>query len=106
MIATEPKTDAEMTAAEFRDVAKRIETEIAKVMVGRTEIGRDVLSCRVGGGHALPEGVPGLGKTMLGRPLGDAPALTFGRIQFTPDLRPADTPGTNTLVEDEPGTRR
>jgi MoxR-like ATPase len=103
---TEPKTDAEMTAADFREVAKRIETEVAKVMVGQTEIVRDVLICMVAGGHALLEGVPGLGKTMLVRTLGDALHLNFGRIQFTPDLMPADITGTNILVDDETGNRR
>ncbi|MEA2586442.1 MAG: MoxR-like ATPase [Thermomicrobiales bacterium] len=110
MVATEPqahsRTDAEMTAAEFREVAKRIENEVAKVMVGQTDAVRDVLICIVAGGHALLEGVPGLGKTMLVRTLADALDLNFGRIQFTPDLMPADITGTNILVEDESGARR
>ncbi len=100
------QTKAEMTAAEFREVASRIEKEVAKVMVGQTDIVRDVLVCVVAGGHALLEGVPGLGKTMLVRTLADALDLNFGRIQFTPDLMPADITGTNFLVEDETGTRR
>jgi MoxR-like ATPase len=99
-------TDTEMTVGEFRETAKRIENEVAKVMVGQTEIVRDVLICIVAGGHALLEGVPGLGKTMLVRTLSDALDLNFGRIQFTPDLMPADITGTNILVEDEDRTRR
>jgi MoxR-like ATPase len=60
----------------------------------------------IAGGHALLEGVPGLGKTMLVRTMADSLDLAFGRIQFTPDLMPADITGTNILVEDESGTRR
>jgi MoxR-like ATPase len=104
--ATDVETKTEMTAAEFREVARRIEHEVAKVMVGQTNVVRDVLMCMVAGGHALLEGVPGLGKTMLVRTLAEALDLNFGRIQFTPDLMPADITGTNILVEDESGTRR
>jgi MoxR-like ATPase len=100
------QTKAEMTPAEFREVAGRIEKEVAKVMVGQSDVVRDVLICVVAGGHALLEGVPGLGKTMLVRTLADALDLNFGRIQFTPDLMPADITGTNILIEDETGTRR
>ncbi len=96
----------EMTVAEFRDVVRRIEDEVAKVMVGQADIVRDVLICIIAGGHALLEGVPGLGKTMLVRTLGEALALDFSRIQFTPDLMPADITGTNILVEDQEGGRR
>jgi MoxR-like ATPase len=99
-------TETEMTVGEFREVAKRIEDEVAKVMVGQSEVVRDVLICVVAGGHALLEGVPGLGKTMLVRTLSDALDLDFSRIQFTPDLMPADITGTNILIEDEAGTRR
>jgi len=104
--ATDVETKTEMTAAEFREVARRIEHEVAKVMVGQTDVVRDVLMCMVAGGHSLLEGVPGLGKTMLVRTLAEALDLNFGRIQFTPDLMPADITGTNILVEDESGTRR
>src|SRR5215217_3897854 len=104
--ATDIETKTEMTAAEFREVARRIEHEVAKVMVGQTDVVRDVLMCMVAGGHSLLEGVPGLGKTMLVRTLAEALDLNFGRIQFTPDLMPADITGTNILVEDESGTRR
>jgi MoxR-like ATPase len=67
---------------------------------------RDVLICLIAGGHALLEGVPGLGKTMLVRTLGEALDLDFSRIQFTPDLMPADITGTNILVEDPEGGRQ
>jgi MoxR-like ATPase len=94
-----------MTPAEFREVASRIENEVAKVMVGQSAVVRDVLICVVAGGHALLEGVPGLGKTMLVRTLADALDLNFGRIQFTPDLMPADIIGTNVVMEAPDGRR-
>jgi len=99
-------TETEMTVNQFRAVAHRIEDEVAKVMVGQEEIIRDVLICLIAGGHALLEGVPGLGKTMLVRTLAEALDLQFSRIQFTPDLMPADITGTNILVEGEDGKRR
>jgi MoxR-like ATPase len=102
MVAIQP----EMSVAEFRDVAKRIEDEVAKVMVGQWGVMREVLICLIAGGHALLEGVPGLGKTMLIRTLADSLDLQFSRIQFTPDLMPADITGTNILVEAEGGGRQ
>jgi MoxR-like ATPase len=95
-----------MPIAEFRAVVSRIEEEVARVMVGQSEIVRDVLICLIAGGHALLEGVPGLGKTMLVRTLGEALDLDFSRIQFTPDLMPADITGTNILIEDDAGGRQ
>ena len=96
----------QMPISEFRAVVARIEEEVAKVMVGQSEIVRDVLICLIAGGHALLEGVPGLGKTMLVKTFGEALALDFSRIQFTPDLMPADITGTNILVEDPQGGRQ
>jgi MoxR-like ATPase len=95
-----------MTVADFRVHARRIEEEIGKVIVGQEAILRDVLIALVAGGHVLLEGVPGLGKTMLVRTLSEALDLEFSRIQFTPDLMPADITGTNILVEDQDGRRR
>jgi MoxR-like ATPase len=95
-----------MPVSEFRAVVDRIEDEVAKVMVGQAEIVRDVLICLIAGGHALLEGVPGLGKTMLVKTLGEALHLDFSRIQFTPDLMPADITGTNILVEHPQGGRQ
>jgi MoxR-like ATPase len=94
-----------MTVEEFRDVAATIEREVAKVMVGGQEVMRGVLLCIIAGGHALLEGVPGLGKTMLVRTFADVLDLQFSRIQFTPDLMPADITGTTILDEDEQGRR-
>src|SRR4051794_12766749 len=102
----QPLEGAEMTVNRFREVAHSIEEEVAKVMVGQLEVVRDVMICILGGGHALLEGVPGLGKTMLVRTLAEALDLEFSRIQFTPDLMPADITGTNILAEDSHGRRQ
>jgi MoxR-like ATPase len=75
-------------------------------MVGQTDVVRDVLTCVIAGGHALLEGAPGLGKTMLVRTLAEALDLEFSRIQFTPDLMPADITGTELIQHDrESGDR-
>jgi MoxR-like ATPase len=95
-----------MPVSEFRTVVSRIEDEVATVMVGQADVVRDVLICLIAGGHALLEGVPGLGKTMLVRTLAESLDLYFSRIQFTPDLMPADITGTNILVEDPEGGRQ
>lgn len=95
-----------ITVNDFRETAESIEREVGKVMVGQSEVIRDVLICILAGGHALLEGVPGLGKTQLVRTLAEALDLQFSRIQFTPDLMPSDITGTNILMEDEAGQRR
>src|SRR3954463_5177252 len=95
-----------MPVSEFRSIVERIEDEVGKVMVGQAEIVRDVLISLIAGGHVLLEGVPGLGKTMLVRTMGEALDLDFSRIQFTPDLMPADITGTNILVETQQGGRQ
>jgi MoxR-like ATPase len=95
-----------MPVSEFRAVVSRIEDEVATVMVGQADVVRDVMICLIAGGHALLEGVPGLGKTMLVRTLAESLDLFFSRIQFTPDLMPADITGTNILVEDPQGGRQ
>jgi MoxR-like ATPase len=98
-------TQEVMSVEEFRDVATAIEKEVAKVIVGSREVTRGVLLCIVAGTHALLEGVPGLGKTMLVRTFAEVLDLQFSRIQFTPDLMPADITGTTILDEDETGHR-
>ena len=90
-----------ITVETFRDTAARIEAEVGKVIVGQKAVVRHVLISLIAGGHVLLEGVPGLGKTMLVRTLADALDLTFSRIQFTPDLMPADIVGADILEEDE-----
>ena len=90
----------------FREAAARIEAEVAKVIVGQKDVVRHVLIGLIAGGHVLLEGVPGLGKTMLVRTLADTLDLAFSRVQFTPDLMPADIVGTDILQEDEQSGRR
>jgi MoxR-like ATPase len=84
---------------------ERLKTEVHKVIVGHQEIVDQVLVCLFAGGHVLLEGVPGLGKTLLVRTLASCLDLSFSRIQFTPDLMPADIIGTNIIVEDAEGRR-
>src|ERR1700744_3528840 len=90
----------------FRRDCRAVQTEIAKAIVGHEEIIDGVLTCLFVGGHALLEGVPGLGKTALIRALSDALSLKFSRIQFTPDLMPADITGTNIIQENAQGNRQ
>ncbi|NUN95603.1 MAG: AAA family ATPase, partial [Candidatus Omnitrophica bacterium] len=97
--------DTAAKTAEFRECFERLKAEIGKVIVGHTEIVEGVLTCFFAGGHALLEGVPGLGKTMLIRTLSEVSNLRFSRIQFTPDLMPADIIGTDIISIDERGGR-
>jgi MoxR-like ATPase len=94
-----------MTPERYAETAAAIEHEIAKVIVGQLGLVRDVIVCLLCEGHALLEGVPGLGKTMLLKTLSSAVDLAFNRIQFTPDLMPADIVGTQVL-EQQPDGRR
>ncbi len=104
-MTTAPPSTATLSVDDFRDTAARIVSEIGKVMVGQEDVIRHVLICVIAGRHALLEGVPGLGKTMLIRTLADVLDLKFARIQFTPDLMPADITGTDIMQEAEDGHR-
>ncbi len=95
-----------LSVEQFRETAAAVEAEVGKVIVGQQSVVRNVLICILAGGHALLEGVPGLGKTMLIRTLSDVLRLKFSRIQFTPDLMPADIVGTDILEETEDGRRQ
>jgi MoxR-like ATPase len=95
----------EKATAEFRRKYEAVRQEIAKAIVGHGEIIDGVLTALFVGGHVLIEGVPGLGKTYLVRTLAQAVDLRFSRIQFTPDLMPADIIGT-TIISEDPGTGR
>lgn len=95
----------ELKLEEFSHIAREIEAEVARVIVGQKEVVRGVIICILVGRHALLEGVPGLGKTMLIRTLADALDLKFARIQFTPDLMPSDITGTDIMEEGEDGRR-
>jgi len=97
--------DTEKEIAEFRDTYARLRAEIGKVIVGHEPIVDGTLMAVFAGGHVLLEGVPGLGKTLLVRTLGDVLDLSFSRIQFTPDLMPADILGTNLVMETPEGRR-
>ena len=105
---------AEITTAAPDDVAaieqlnrtiEEIRTELATVVVGQDEVIQKLFICMLARGHALLMGVPGLAKTLMVHTLADALTLEFNRIQFTPDLMPADITGTDILQETEPGRR-
>ena len=89
----------------FRDDFHRVVEEIGKVIVGQRGVIEGVLSCLFANGHVLLEGLPGLGKTLTVSTMSDALDLSFSRIQFTPDLMPADIIGTNIVVESESGRK-
>ncbi len=91
--------------AYFGDRIDKLRSEVGKILVGQTEVVNGVLTCLVSDGHVLLEGVPGLGKTLLVRTLSECLGLTYRRIQFTPDLMPADIIGTHILDEDASGSR-
>lgn len=96
MIAEEPRIDP----ARVTELTQALETELSRLIVGQKELVRDTVIALIAGGHMLLEGVPGLGKTVLVRSLAQALRLKFARIQFTPDLMPADIVGTNVIRED------
>ena len=100
MIAEEPRVDG----TQVTELAQSLEAELARLIVGQKELLRDTVIALIAGGHVLLEGVPGLGKTVLVRSLGQALTMSFSRIQFTPDLMPADIVGTN-VIGDEAGRR-
>ncbi|MCH8290911.1 MoxR family ATPase [Candidatus Poribacteria bacterium] len=98
--------DLETQTQQFRDNFRRIKDEVQKRIVGQDEIIEGVLFCLLANGHALLEGVPGLGKTQLVHTLSDVLSLSFNRIQFTPDMMPSDVTGTMLLIEDVQGGKR
>ena len=92
--------------SQFCESVRKLELEIGRVLVGQSEVVRGTVIAMISGGHVLLEGVPGLGKTLLVRTLAEAVEGKFSRIQFTPDLMPADLTGTNVMTEHTSGTKR
>ena len=103
--ATTPTATPTVTlgTTDFAERSRIIEREVGRVIVGQDALIRQTLICMLANGHALLEGVPGLGKTMLVRTMAEVIDCAFNRIQFTPDLMPADIVGTNILVEEDGG---
>jgi MoxR-like ATPase len=95
-----PHPTATLAPEVFAARAAAIEAEVGKVIVGQRELVRQTLTGLLANSHVLLEGVPGLGKTMLVRTIADVIDCSFNRIQFTPDLMPADITGTNILIEE------
>ena len=99
-VGMEPVAEIRERMESGRRAFQELKSEMAKVVVGHDRLIEDVFVGLVSGGHCLLEGVPGLGKTLMVRSLGEVLSLTFSRIQFTPDLMPADITGTTILRED------
>jgi len=93
--------EVEQAAKLFRDDFEAVREQVSRVMVGQRDAIEQTLICLFVGGHALLEGVPGIGKTLLVRSIAQAVDLDFGRVQFTPDLMPADITGTTVVDETE-----
>ncbi len=100
-----PKTISAISPEQFREASLAIEKEVGTVIVGQRALIRQTLVTLLAGGNALLEGVPGLAKTTLVRTLSDVIDCRFSRIQFTPDLMPADIVGTTIIAEDEVGRK-
>ncbi len=105
-MTTAPRTQPMISPEQFRSAATAIETEVSKVIVGQRQLIRLTLVTLLAGGNALLEGVPGLAKTTLVRTLSDVVDCRFSRIQFTPDLMPADIVGTTIIAEDDAGRKQ
>ncbi len=101
----ESVTEIEQRMQSARRSFDEVRAEMARVIVGHEDLIEDIFIALVCGGHCLLEGVPGLGKTLLVRSLGEILSLSFSRIQFTPDLMPADITGTNMLTDDPSGRK-
>src|SRR3981081_4046558 len=98
-------TDA-AAIADLRKSVEALEREVSRVIVGQELVVRGVTIALLAGGHVLLEGLPGLGKTLLVRTIARALQLQYSRVQFTPDLMPADILGTNVLLESQHGGGR
>lgn len=105
MTESNEQGQTEQRVEDFRKKIGRLREEVGKVIVGHRDVVDGVLTCMLAGSHALLEGVPGLGKTMLVRTLAESLSLNFSRIQFTPDLMPADIIGTTVIDETSSGAK-
>jgi len=104
-ISQQNESNMKEKVEKFRENFLKVKEEISKIIVGQQEIIEGVLLCLFANGHVLLEGLPGLGKTLMVRTMSDALDLSFSRIQFTPDLMPADIIGTNIVAENERGRK-
>ena len=105
MAETKSKDETSQRVLHFQEKLATLREEVGKVIVGHREVVDGVLTCMLASSHALLEGVPGLGKTMLVRTLAESLSLNFSRIQFTPDLMPADIIGTTIIDESSSGSK-
>jgi MoxR-like ATPase len=105
-MADKTKEAARADVVEFQKSIGTLREEVGKVIVGNREVIDGVLTCMLAGSHALLEGVPGLGKTMLVKTMAEALELNFSRIQFTPDMMPADITGTTVIDEGAGGIKQ
>ena len=103
-VAIDKETEQEIKL--FAEKCEKIFTEVKKDIIGQTEVVQSTIIAIIAGGNVLLEGAPGLGKTRLVRSLGNVFDLPFSRIQFTPDLMPADVTGTNIITKDENGNSK
>jgi MoxR-like ATPase len=99
------ETPATQSITDFQQTVRRIESEMAKAVVGHEDLVRNILIAFFAGGHVLIEGVPGTGKTLIVRSLAEVLNLSFNRIQFTVDLMPADITGTRMVMDRDDGRR-
>lgn len=102
----ESEAQVQERLARFTEATIRLKAEMARIIVGQTPVIEGVLTCLLARSHVLLEGVPGLGKTLLVRTLAEVLGLGFSRIQFTPDLMPADILGTTVVVDTDNGEKR
>lgn len=105
-VPLEQTSEVAAACARFRDSFNALKERVGLRIVGQNEVVQQTLIALFAGGHVLLEGVPGLGKTLLVRTIADSMGLDFSRIQFTPDLMPADVTGTTIVVEDRGGDER
>jgi MoxR-like ATPase len=104
-MAEKTKEAARADVVEFQKSIGELREEMGKMIVGNREVIDGVLTCMLAGSHALLEGVPGLGKTMIVRTMAEALDLQFARVQFTPDMMPADILGTTVIEESAAGAK-